>query len=128
MIGLKSLGKEWLSACNKICLSPLVCINPKPLSFIIGNTDIDLLSSHLPTSSPIAPVLSVGLASVGTKMAVACEIPLNLFAIKLILTFINSNPSVDQVEGLMQGADDFLQHLSPILPGSCLLQICIFYF
>ena len=53
----------------------------------------------------------------GTKAAVACEMPLNLFAIKLILTFINSNLSVDQVEGLVQGDDNFLQNPSPILTG-----------
>ena len=78
---MKSLGKEWLSACNKFHVCPLVCINPKPLSFIVGNTDIDFLSPNLPTSPPIAPVLNVGLALVGTEMTVACEIPLNLFAI-----------------------------------------------
>ena len=83
---MKSLEEEWLNAHNKSYLSPLVCLNPKPLSFIIGNTDIDFLSSHLPTSPPIAPV--PGLVSVGTEMTVACEIPLNLFAISLILTFI----------------------------------------
>jgi hypothetical protein len=131
VIRLKSLGKEWLSARksrNKFYLSPVVCINTKPLLFIISNTDIDFLSSHLPTSPPIAPVLNVGLVSVGTEMTIACEIPLNLFAIRLILTFINSNLSVDHVEGSMQGAVDFLQHPSPILTGSCLLQISIFYF
>jgi len=121
---LKSLGKELLSTRNKFYLSPLVCINPKPLSFIIGNTDIDFLSPHLPTSPPIAPV-NVGLVSVGTEMTVACEIPLNLY-IKLILTF--TNISVDQVEGPVQGAVDFLQHPFPSLTGSCLLQISIFYF
>ena len=66
--------------------------------------------------------------AVGTEMTFACEIPLNLFAIKLILTFINPNLSVDQVEGPVEGAVDFLQHPSPILTGSCLLQISIFYF
>jgi hypothetical protein len=69
--------------------------------------------------------------SVDTEMTVACEIPRNLFAVKLMLTFINSNPSVDQVEGLVQGAvraDDFLQHPSPILTGLCWLQFFIFYF
>ena len=90
-------------------------------SFIIGNTDIDILSSHLPTSSPIAPVLNEGLVSVGTEMTVACEIPFNLFAIKLILTFINSCLTVNQIEGPVQGAVDFLQHPSPISTGSCLL-------
>ena len=64
----------------------------------------------------------------GTEMTVACEIPLNLFAIKLILTFIDSNLSVDQVEGPVQGAVDFLQNPSPILTGSCLLQISILYY
>jgi hypothetical protein len=61
-------------------------------------------------------------------MTVACEIPLNLFAIKLILTFINSNLTADQVEGYVHGAVDFLQPSSSILTGSCLLQISIFYF
>ena len=64
----------------------------------------------------------------GTEMTVACKISLNMFAIKLILTFSNSNLTVDQVEGPVQGAVDFLQHSSPILTGSCLLQISIFYF
>ncbi|KIJ98823.1 hypothetical protein K443DRAFT_680410 [Laccaria amethystina LaAM-08-1] len=53
----------------------------------------DFLSSHLPTSPPIAPILNVGLVSVGTEMTVA----------------------FDHVEGSMQGAVDFLQHPSPIL-------------
>jgi len=60
-------------------------------------------------------------------MTVACEIPLDLFAVNLILTFINSNPTADQVEDTVQGAVD-LQHPSPILTGSSLLQISIFYF
>jgi len=123
-----AVGVECLSACNKFYLSPLVCIKPKPLSFIIGNTDIDLLSSHLPTSPPIAPVLNVGLVSVDAGMTAACEIPLTLFAMKLMLTFINSNLTVDQVEDPMERAVNFLQHPSPILTGSCLLQISIFYF
>ena len=55
------------------------------LSFIIGKTDIDFLNSHLPTFPPTAPVLNEGLL-VDTKMTVACETPLNLFTIKLILT------------------------------------------
>ena len=123
-----SLGKEWLSAHNKFYVPPLVCINPKPLSFIIGNTDIDYLSPHLPISSPISPVLNVGLVSVDTEMTDACEIPLNQFAIKLILTCVDSNIPVDQVEGPVQGAVDFLQHPFAILTGSSLLQISIFYF
>ena len=61
-------------------------------------------------------------------MTVACEIHLNLFAIKLLLTFINSNLTGDQVAGPVQGAVDFLQHSSPILTGSSLLQISTFYF
>ena len=65
---------------------------------------------------------------VGTDMTAACEIPLNLFAIRLILTFINFNLSVDQDEGLVQGADDFLQHTSRILTGLYLLQISVFFF
>ena len=117
MIKLKSLGKEWLSVCNKFYLFPLVCINPKPLSFIIGNTDIDFLGTHLPTPPPIAPGLNVDVVSVGTEMTVACEIPLNLPAIKLMLTFIDSNLTVDQVEGPVKGAVDFLQHPSPTLTG-----------
>ena len=68
-------------------LPPLVCINMKPLLLTIGNTDIDPWSSHLSTSSPIDPILNVGLVSADTKMTVACEIPLNLFALKLMLTF-----------------------------------------
>ena len=118
----------WLSACNEFYLFPLVCINPKPLSFIIGNTNIDAQSSHLPTSPPIAPVLNVGPVSADTEMTVACEIPLKLFTMKLIFTFINSNLTVNQVEGLVEGAIDILQHSSPILTGSYLLQIFIFYF
>ena len=128
VIRLKSLGKVWLGACNKFYVSPLVCINPKPLSFIIGNTDIDFPNSHLPTSPAITPVLDVGLVLVSSKMAIACEIPLNLFAIKLTLTFINSDLTADEVEGSVQGAVDFLQHSSSILTGSCLLQISIIYF
>ena len=93
VIRLKSPGKKWLSFCNKFYLSPLVCTNPKPPSFIIGNTDIDFLSSDLPISPPIAPLLNLGLASVGTEMVVPCEITLSLFAIKSTLTFINSNLS-----------------------------------
>ena len=124
MIRLKFLGKQWLRTCNKLYLSPLVCINPEPLSFITGNTNIDFPSSDLPRSPPIAPGLSVG-----TEMTVfSCEIPLNLFAIKLVLTFINSNLTVGQVEGPVEGAVDFLQHPYPTLTGSCFLQICIFYF
>ena len=69
------MGVEWWSACIEFYLLPLVCINPKPLSFIISNTDIDALSSHLPASPPIAPVLNVGLVSVGPETTVACEIP-----------------------------------------------------
>ena len=120
VVWLKSLGKEWMSTSNKFYLSTLVCINPNPLLFIISNTDIDFLSSPLLTSPPIAPVLNVGLVSLGTEMTVACEIPFTLFVIKLILTLINSNFPADQVEGL--------EHSSSILTGSCLLQISIFYF
>ena len=122
---MKSPGKEWLSTCNKFYLSPLVCINPKSLSFIIGNTYIDFLGSHLPTSPPIAPALNVGM---GTEITVAGEMSFNLFGIKLILTIINSNLIADQVEDSVQGAVDSLQHSSAILIGSCLLQISIFYF
>ena len=58
-------------------------------------------------------------------MNVACEIPLNLFAIMLILTSINSNLTVGQVEGPVQGAADIS---FPIFTGSSLLQISIFNF
>ena len=88
----------------------------------------DFLSSHLPTSSSIAPIVDVGLVSVGTEVTVACETVLNLSAIKLLLTSINSNLTADQVEGSVQGAVNFLQHSSPILTGPSLLQISIFYF
>ena len=75
------MGVEWLSSCIEFYLLPLVCNNPNPLSFMIGNTDIDAPSSHLPTSPPIDPVLNAGPMSAGTEMTAACEIPLNLFAI-----------------------------------------------
>jgi len=65
---------------------------------------------------------------VGSEMTAACEIPLNLFAMNLMLTFINSNLTVDQVEGPVEGAVNFLQHASPILTGLCLCQISIFSF
>ena len=90
------------------------------------NTDIDFLSTHLPTPPPIAPGLNVDVVSVATEMTVACEIPLNLPAIKLTLTFLDSNLTVDQIEGPVKGAVDFLQHPSPTLTGSCFLQIFIF--
>ena len=121
-----SLGVEWLTAHNKFYLSSLVCIHPKPLSFIVSDTDIDILSTYLPTSSPIGADLNV--VSAGTEMTVACEISLNLFAINVILSFINSYLTVDQIEGPVQGAANFLQHPSHILTGSSLLQIPIFYF
>ena len=69
------MGVGSLRPCIEFYLLPLVCINPRPLSFIIGNTDIDAPSSHLPTSPPIAPVQNVGLVSADTEMT-ACEIPL----------------------------------------------------
>ena len=106
-----SLGRELLSARNK---SYVVCNNPNSLSFIIGDTDIDLLGSHLPTSPPMTPVRNVGLMSVATEMTVACEMHLNLFAIKLILTCINCDLTADQVEGSVQGAVDSMQHSSSI--------------
>ena len=59
----------------------------------------------------------------GTEMAVACEIP--LFPIMSMLTFINSNITVGQVEGPVQGAVDISSH---IITGSSLLQVSIFYF
>ena len=121
-----SLGMEWLTARNKFYLSPLVCIHPIPLSFIVSDTDIDILSTYLPTSPPIAPVLNV--VSAGTGMTAACEISLNLIAINVILSFINSYLTGDQIEGPVQGAANFLQHPSPILTGSSLLQIPIFHF
>ena len=120
-----SQGMERSTACHKFYLSPLVCINLRSLSFIIDNTDIDFPSSHLPTSAPITSVLSVGLDSVGVGINVACEIPLNLFSIMLMLTFINSPLTVGQVEGAVQGAVDMSPH---IFTGSSLLQISIFYF
>ena len=118
----------WLSPCVEFYLLPPVCFNPKPLSFIISDTDIDAPSSHLPASPLIAPVLNVGLVSVGPEMAVACEKPLNLFAMKLMLTFINSNLTVNQAEGPVEEAVDILPHSSPILTGSCLLQTFLFQF
>ena len=121
MIRLKFLGKEWLSTQSRFYLSPLVCIDLRPLSFIIGNTNIDSPSSHLPISAPIASVLNVGVDSVGVGMNVAREIPLNLFSIMLMLTFINCNITVGQVEG----PADISSH---IFTGSSLLQISIFYF
>ena len=121
MIRLKCLEKEWLSIHNKFYISPLVCINLKCLLFIIDNSDIAFLSSHPPTSPPFAPVLNAGLVSVGTEMTIACKIPCNLFAIKLILTFINFNLAADHVEGSVQRGVDFLQYSSSILNGSSLL-------
>ena len=125
MIHLKSLGKESLSAQSGFYLSPLVCINLRPLSLIIGNTDIDFPNSHLPTAAPIASVLNVGLDSVSAGMTVAREIPLNLFSIMLMLTFIDSNLTVGQVERPGQGAVDISSHT---FTGSSLLQISIFHF
>ena len=87
------------------------CVNLRPLSLIIGNTDIDFLSSHLPTSAPIASVLNVGLDSVGAGMTVACEIPLSLFSIMLMLTFIDCNLTVGQVEGPVKGVVDISSHI-----------------
>ena len=115
-----------MSTCNKFYLPLPVCINLRLLPFIMSDSDIDFLSSHLCNSPPITPILKGGLVPVGTEMTVACEIPLNLFAIKLTLSFINFNLTVDQVEGLVQGAVDFWEQPSSILTGSCLLQISIF--
>ena len=123
-----SMGVGWLSPCIEFYLLPLVCINPKPLSFIIGNTNIDAPSSHLPTSPPIAPVLNVGLVSAGAETTAACEMLLNLFALELILMFIHSNLTVNLVEGPVEGAVDILQHSSLLLTGSCLLQTFLFQF
>ena len=122
-----SMGVGSLRPWVKFYLLPLVCINPKPLSFIIGNTDIDAPSSRLPTSPPIAPGLNVGPVSADTEMT-ACEIPLWQFAMELILIFINSNLTVNQVEGCVEGAIDILQCSSSILTASYLLQVFIFYF
>ncbi|KIJ97279.1 hypothetical protein K443DRAFT_681665 [Laccaria amethystina LaAM-08-1] len=58
----------------------------------------DFLSSHLPTSPPIAPTLNVGLLS-----------------------------TADQVGGPVGGVVNLLKHPSSILTGSCLLQISVFY-
>ena len=74
-----SMGVEWLSAWNKFYLLLLVCINPKHVSFIIDNINVDAMTSHLPASPQLAPVLNVGLVSAGPEMSVACEIPLNRF-------------------------------------------------
>ena len=60
----------------------------------------------------------------GVGMNVACEIPLNLFSIMLMLTIINFNLTVDQIEGPVQGAVDTSSH---IITGSSLLQISILY-
>ena len=76
------------------------------------------MSPNLPTSPSIAPVMNV----VDAEMTDACEMFLNLFAIKLILSFINCYISVDEVEGPVQGAVDILQHPSSIVTGSCLLK------
>ena len=127
VIRLISQGMECLTACHNFYLSPVVCMHPNPLSFIISNTDIDILSSYLPASPPIAPVLNEGLVSAGTEMTVTCEISFNLFAINLILMFINSYLTVDQMEVPMQGVVDFWQHPS-FWTDSCLLQISTFYF
>ena len=118
MIWLKFLWKGRLSAQSRFYLSPLVCVDFRPLSFIIGNTNIDFPNSHLPTSAPIASVLNVGLDSVGAGMSVACKIPLNLFSVMLMLTLIDSYLTVGQVEGPLQGAVDIS---SDIFTGSSLL-------
>ena len=128
VIRLMSMGVGSVRPWVEFYLLPLVCINPKPLSFIVSNTDIDAPSSHLPTSPPIPPVLNVGLMSAGTEMTAAWEIPLNLFAIKLILMFIHSHLTYNLVEGPVEGAGDILQCSSPILTGSCLLQTFLFQF
>ena len=114
-----------LSPQSRFYPSPLVCVDLRPLSFIIGNTDIDFPSSDLLTSVPIASVRNVSLDSVSAGMTIACEIPLNLFAIMLMLTFIDSDLTVGKVEGSVQGAVDISSH---IFTGSSLLQISIFYF
>ncbi|KIJ99791.1 hypothetical protein K443DRAFT_80490, partial [Laccaria amethystina LaAM-08-1] len=56
-------------------------------------TTTDFLSSHLPTSPPIAPVLNLGLVSVDTETTFA----------------------LDQVGGPVEGAVDFLEQPSSIL-------------
>ena len=61
----------------------------------------------------------------GVGMTVARELPLNLFSIMLMLTFIDSNLTVGQVEGAVQGIVDIS---SDIFTGSSLLQIAILYF
>jgi hypothetical protein len=96
---------------------------PKPLSSIIDNSDVDFPSSHSPTSPLIDPVLNAGLISVDTKVTVACQLPFNLSAMKLMLTLINSDLAVDQAEGPLQEAVD-----SSNLTGSCLVQIYVFCF
>ena len=86
------------------------------------------MTSCLSMSPPIAPVLNIALVSVGTEMTVTCEIPLSLFVMRWMLIFINSNLTVDRVEGPKEGAVNVLQQPSLISTGSCLLQISIFYF
>ena len=113
-----------MSAQRRFYLSPLVCVNLRRLSFIIGNTDIDFPSSQLPISAPIASVPNVGLDSVGMGMNVDCEI-LSLFSIMLMLTFININLTVDHVEGTVLAAVDISSH---IFTGSSLCHISIFCF
>ena len=60
----------------------------------------------------------------GVEMNVACEITLNLFSVVLMLTFIDFNLTVGQVEGPVQGVVDISSH---IFTGSSLLEISMFY-
>ena len=67
--------------------------------------------------------MEAGLMSVDTEMTVACEI--QLACIKLTLSLIKSDLAVDQAEGPLQEAVDYLQQSAP---GSSLLQIYLFSF
>ena len=130
LIGIKlqalRLGRprrERLSAHSKLLLSPLVCIHPKPLLFIINDSDIGLLSSYPSTSPLIASVTDAGLMSVDTEMTVACEI--QPACIKLTLSLINSDLAVDQAKGPLQKAVPYLQQPAP---GLSSLQIYLLSF
>ena len=112
-----------MSAHSKLFLSPVVCIHPEPLLFIINNPDIGLPSSYPSTSPLIASVMEAGLMSVDAEMTVACEI--QPACITLTSSLINSDLAVDQAEGPLQEAVDYLQQSSP---GSSSLQIYLFSF
>ena len=111
-----------MSAHSKLLLSPLVCIHPKPLLFIINDPDIGLPSSYPSTSPLIASVTDAELMSVDTEMTVACEI--QPACIKLTLSLINSDLAVDQAEGPLQPVN----YLQQSAPGSSSLQVYLFSF